>query len=281
MPDTKTHQILIIDDDSANISLIRSILETSKDSYSFLTSDNGLEGCQLAKDNHPDLIILDWQMPHFDGMDVIRELKLHKESMRIPVMFTSGVMTKSKDLHKALEEGAIDFVRKPIEALELIARTKAILQLSDYHKMVLEQKNKELALHAMYLRKNSEFGTQLIKMLNELDKAMEDNNGAAHNQLKQIVQEVSVNNNQHIVKHFEDYFVELNPGYTSKLLQQFPKLSPAEIRLSIFLRMNMSSKDIANILCQSNDSIKVARKRLRKKLNLKSKENLTTFLMSI
>ena len=82
-------------------------------------------------------------------------------------------------------------------------------------------------------------------------------------------------------QEFEIRFQEVHSTFYTKLQDQFPNLSPNELKLCAFLRLNMTTKDIASITYQSDTSIRMARFRMRKKLGLNQEENLVSFLTQI
>jgi len=124
-----TKKILITDDDTLNISLIRDMLGARN--YVFFTALNGMECLELAQQEHPDLIIMDWQMPRMDGMEALRHLKANPATVEIPVLMVTGIMNSPENLVSAMEEGAVDFLRKPFDRLELRARVRNMLLLAE------------------------------------------------------------------------------------------------------------------------------------------------------
>jgi len=82
-------------------------------------------------------------------------------------------------------------------------------------------------------------------------------------------------------KNFEVYFNNVHPNFFSNLLSKFPDLTPAEIKLASLIHLQLSTKEISSIIFISADSVKTARNRLRKKLNLSPDDNLTAFLLSL
>lgn len=147
--------ILIIDDDAGSMELLSSAIEDC--GYNVITSKKPLTGIQKALDTLPVLIILDWYMPDMDGLQVLKELKNQKKTREIPVIMATGINTESEDLKLALDAGAADFIRKPFDEVELIARVKAALRLVNYYeqsrehlktihkqeKKIIKQKNEE------------------------------------------------------------------------------------------------------------------------------------------
>ena len=121
-------KILIVDDEPLNISLYFEMLR--QDDYNIIAAADGLEAVQKAEIELPDLIILDWNMPRLNGLEALRRIKGDEKTNKIPVLMITGVMTSSENLTSALQEGAIDFLRKPFDRMELKARVRSALLLS-------------------------------------------------------------------------------------------------------------------------------------------------------
>ena len=135
------YKILIIDDQPINIKLIVKILEETNEPYTMYQAIDGEMGYDVAKKVVPDLIITDWEMPDLTGIETIRQMKLDDTTNNIPIIMASGVMISSENLRTALEAGAVDFIRKPIDKIELIARVRSILLLADSYKEIRRQKD--------------------------------------------------------------------------------------------------------------------------------------------
>jgi CheY-like chemotaxis protein len=119
--------ILIVDDSRLEIELIRAVL-TKNDPYrNIVTADNGLEACRQAVRHQPDLIILDWEMPEMDGLEVLKVLKKNELTKDLPIILVSGVSFEDK-IKEAFVEGVADFIAKPIHEEELLARSEAVLR---------------------------------------------------------------------------------------------------------------------------------------------------------
>ncbi len=118
-------KILIVDDESNIIELIRLYLE--KEGFTTVIARNGSEALSKFRMENPDLIILDIMIPEPDGWQVCREIR---QSSNVPIiMLTAKSETFDKVL--GLELGADDYLTKPFEAKELVARVKAVLRRSD------------------------------------------------------------------------------------------------------------------------------------------------------
>jgi signal transduction histidine kinase len=142
----KEFVILIADDEIDTIELIVEKLEASDIKHKVIRVTNGQILCQMAKKRLPDLIITDWEMPVMNGIEAIKQLKLDKSTSLIPIIMCTGIMTSSENLQIALESGAVDYIRKPIDPIELIARVKSMLYLSDSLKAVKAEYEKRMKI---------------------------------------------------------------------------------------------------------------------------------------
>jgi len=127
----KLRNILIVDDEITHLEAIIDIFEETEPSYQVLQAFNTNTAFDIANKEIPDLIITDWEMPNNSGIELIKKLKSSTNTKDIPVIMCSGKMTSSENLETALKAGAVDYIRKPIDKIELIARTKANLHLAD------------------------------------------------------------------------------------------------------------------------------------------------------
>jgi len=132
-------KILIVDDELNHLETIVDIVEELGNAYVILQAFNGEIAFKIAEKEIPDLIITDWEMPIMNGIDLIKSLKNNPKTSEIPVIMCTGVMTSAKNLATALNAGALDYIRKPIDKIELIARISSMLKLSDSYKKIKEQ----------------------------------------------------------------------------------------------------------------------------------------------
>lgn len=130
-------KILVVDDKYENRRIIANVLEQNK-AYNVLQANNGNLAYRIAIESKPDLIITDWEMPEIDGITLIKQLKKNPETMEIPVVMATGVMKTSHDLNTALEAGSVDYIRTPVEPLELTARVRSMLELNNSYKKLKE-----------------------------------------------------------------------------------------------------------------------------------------------
>ena len=137
--------ILIADDNSRNLQVLAGMLQELDCNISIAT--NGKQVLQIAEDVIPDLILLDVMMPEMDGFETCRILQLHPKTKDIPIIFLTA-RVEVEDVVKGFSLGAVDYVAKPFNSAELLARVKTHLYLRKIQKenIALEQKNSILAM---------------------------------------------------------------------------------------------------------------------------------------
>ena len=117
-------KILVIDDDHDNLRLLGRVL--INEGYDVQTADSGTAGLQQLGGFQPDLVLLDMNMPHLDGLETIQLLK--KKDKNLAVIFITA-NTGTEDVIRGLEAGALDYIRKPFSTLELLARIRTQLRV--------------------------------------------------------------------------------------------------------------------------------------------------------
>ncbi|WP_291860732.1 adenylate/guanylate cyclase domain-containing protein [Marinilabilia sp.] len=122
--------ILIADDMDSIAEFIKAQLNTLSNDIDFRRARDGYETYRFALETSPDIILLDWEMPEISGMEALKNLKLNPQTQDIPVIIISSFSSSDK-VKEALEAGAIDYVRKPIETDELIARVSSAMTLAN------------------------------------------------------------------------------------------------------------------------------------------------------
>jgi diguanylate cyclase (GGDEF)-like protein/PAS domain S-box-containing protein len=120
-------EILIVDDNPTVLEFLTDIL--TDHGYKIRPADSGESALRSVADDPPQLILLDILMPGMDGFEVCRQLKAHKESRNIPVLFISGASVLDKKV-EGLALGAVDFISKPFMREELLARVRTHLELN-------------------------------------------------------------------------------------------------------------------------------------------------------
>jgi tetratricopeptide (TPR) repeat protein len=148
------------------------------------------------------------------------------------------------------------------------------------HEQELEFKNKEMVLNVMSLMKKNELLADLSEKLIHIEE--ESTSPESKSTIKKVAHELQKSQEDEIWKEFSHRFKEVHGEFYNTLLLKFPTLTPNELKLCAFLRLNMSSKDIAELTGQRVSTLETARYRLRQKLGIANSEvNLITFLSSI
>jgi DNA-binding response OmpR family regulator len=157
MPDN--HQqatLLVVDDTPFNLKLVLSYLERS--GFNVETAESGAEALRLADDAPPDLILLDVMMPQMDGFECCRRLKNNPFTRDIPVIFMTA-LSDVTDKVKGFEAGGVDYLTKPVEVPELMARVNIHLQLCRLRAFLEQQsaalREKNLELEQQYKELNT------------------------------------------------------------------------------------------------------------------------------
>ena len=120
-------KILFVDDDPDIVGLVGVSLKDA--GFEFISADTGEAGFNLIKQQKPDLAILDMNLPDIMGTEICKRIKEDDELSRIPVIILTGKYMSTEDKVKGLDGGADDYVLKPFEISELIARVKAIISV--------------------------------------------------------------------------------------------------------------------------------------------------------
>lgn len=400
--------ILVVDDDPRIVNSIFDMLDKTGKRYTFYQAVDGNIAYKAATSKQPDLIITDWDMPEINGIELVKMLKSNPETADIPVIMSSGVMVSSKNLKTALDAGAVDYIRKPIDKVELAARVNSMLLMADYikeikaktqtieenniflkelintipnpivhydvngicygynkqfqkvfnisneenqtasvynffikdgvdihfredrkllegkksvhyetqvtyaddtvheiiftkgvfhdnnnvvkgiicimsdvselkqaHRDAVERQKKDLASISMRLIQTNELNEKII---NDISALTQYSNKKGNERIREIINNYKYVSNESIWDEFELRFNEVYRDFHNNLNKTHPDLTSNERKLCAFLRLNMTSKEIAAITFQNPKSIDMARYRLRKKLNLAENDNLIAYI---
>jgi CheY-like chemotaxis protein len=132
----KKTRVLVVDDNPVNIRLIQTILE--KEGYETLSAVDGPGAVETVRTGKPDLVLLDIFMGDMSGLDVCRIIKSEKQTRDTPVIFVTG-NTDDSVLEDAFESGGTDYVRKPVNRAELLARIRSVVTQKVLMEKIVEQ----------------------------------------------------------------------------------------------------------------------------------------------
>lgn len=172
----KSCRLLLVDDDATNLKLLERML--SSGGYQNITSTTDSRKVLSLLDDSVCLIILDLTMPHLDGFEVMALLNQSPASQRPPVLVLTA-MSEQKYRIRALESGARDYLTKPFERSELLARTRNLVENHLYQKALLQEK---MTLEQRVEERTRELTDTRLQVIRQLGRAAEfrDNETGMH-----------------------------------------------------------------------------------------------------
>lgn len=293
--------ILVVDDDADSIEVFKLHLEN--EGYQIVGTTNPQEALGMALSIKPNLILLDWQMPHKGGIEVMTEIKQVDSLREIPIIIATGIHTTSSNLSQAIGFGATDFIRKPIEKLELIARVRAAIRSYEYYvhslnlsasllqneiqlseartkllQSELSKKDREMIIATVNLVQNQ----KLLEVLrHDLLDVPVDLAEPVRLHVESILNKYESLSNSFNWKLFEKRFTELHQDFYLHLGQKYPELTQHEIKLCAFIRLGLNKKEIALLTYSSYEAIRKSTYRIRKKMDLHQSLELALLLQTI
>jgi signal transduction histidine kinase len=171
---TKTRTILVIDDDQPMLLGLRVLLERS--GYKVKTCENSPSALKIAEDIQPDLIVCDVMMPLMDGFKVRDELSADPLTSSTPFLFLSARASQTDKL-RGLEGGADDYVTKPFDPRELVARINAVFRRQDHsHEDAAQEMNRQIECFQSEISHNisHELRTPMTQILMSLDMLLRE-----------------------------------------------------------------------------------------------------------
>lgn len=124
--DNDNSVVLVVDDNEQNLELLLAYLEDID--CGTLSASGGAEAIEIARNELPDLILLDVMMPKMSGFEVCRRLKADPNTTNIPIIMVTA-LSELGDIERAIDSGTDDFLSKPVNKLELLTRVKTMLKL--------------------------------------------------------------------------------------------------------------------------------------------------------
>jgi len=140
--------ILVVDDTPTNVELVKHIFE--KEGCRVVGAANGEEALAHAERERFDLILLDVVMPVMDGFTACRRLKAQEKTQEIPVIFLTA-LSEIEQIRHAFEAGGVDYLVKPFNAVELLARVRTHLELKKYREREIEETQKDMIFTLAYV----------------------------------------------------------------------------------------------------------------------------------
>jgi DNA-binding response OmpR family regulator/DNA-binding CsgD family transcriptional regulator len=291
-------KILIIDDEPEAIEVVKLMLSSRDYEITGLTeacgATNTIAGLQ------PDLIIIDWMMPGTNGLELLTAIKSTSGINEIPVIISTGVRTCSEDLKLALETGAADFLKKPLDETELNARVASAVRLYGFMResRVLQQQihekemeiltaktrllqhelskvDRETVSAAVHLLQRNKLATTLKKEILHSDLNLDDRQ---KNRMKEIFAHYENMHDSFNWRLVEKRMQELSNDFFTNIHAAYPELTPGEMRLCSYFKAGLTSKEIAILTFSSYEAVRKAVYRIRKKFALSERTDLGFFV---
>ena len=159
-PDDHRPRLLLVDDEPTNLQLLRQVLQAD---YRLLFATDGARALQLAKEQRPDLILLDIMMPGMDGYAVCQALKRQPLTAHIPVIFVTA-LTDTQDETRGFDVGAVDYITKPVSPPVVRARVRTQLSLVHTDELRASRLQIVQCLGRAAEYKDNETGRHVIRM---------------------------------------------------------------------------------------------------------------------
>ncbi len=272
------NRILVVDDNPHAVSLVSIVLSRKMDCELMVAFD-GTSAIKQARETNPDLILMDWQMPGIDGVRAVEILKEDEATASIPVIMITCYSEKDY-LEKAFQAGVVDFIRKPFDNVELLTRVKSVLSVRDYYNKMIEAQRREAVAMSMQKVQSEEFRNKVVNELRQLKSSFNSDPSLLVENIDRLIRDINSEGTTSSWNQVEQRIKDTDQQFFRNLGEKHPNLTPAEMKLCLYLRMNLSTKEISGMTFQTYDSVRIARTRLRKKLNLGNDENLVGYISS-
>lgn len=233
-------------------------------------------------------------MPEMNGLEFLKVAHQNEVWKYIPTIMYTGAMTGAAHLSEALQYGAIDFLRKPAEPIELIARIRAALyqkkleeQRRTIEQKLIQQRNELLEKNNEMLRKETSNNLLLLARKNEIlleikqqcQKVEPDDYPSFCKKISRFVDQ-SIREDDYW-GNFLNKLEQTDPLFVKKMIEKHPTLTNNETKVCALIRSKMDTKSIANLLQVSIDGVKKSRYRIRKKLELPPAMKLDLYIRSL
>lgn len=293
MKQKKKDLILIVDDNVHNLQVLGSIL--AKEGYGVAVAENGHQVLDFVKKKIPQLILMDIVMPGLDGIEVCKILKKEEKTKDIPIIFLSV----HKDTHEkiaAFNAGGVDYITKPFQREEVLARVKVHLELVKT-KQELKKANEELEVKVFERTKELRESNKKLEEINIALKVLLEKKEEQSKEYKESfvynvknllepyiekLKETDLTVEQKVlINLIEKKLAEIVSPYEKDLSEKYG-LTPTEIQVIDLIKSGKQTKEIAEIMGLSKRTVDTHRHNIRKKLGILNKNiNLRSYLSSL
>ncbi len=275
----KKYTILLVDDEVANLKTITAYLEEASEDYHILSTANSQIALRVIQEKELDLVIADWRMPEVSGLDLIQHFRQVHPFKRPPFIVITGTYTRAEDLKRAMDLGAVDFLRKPVNKVELWARVSSVLHLFQSYKVIEQQKNSVLSTKTLKIHEKNQ---ALQAIQGQLEDYLLRLPNSERNAIKEILQTIPLDNQSNQDwENFKQEFDQIHPQFFRTLQSRFPDLRPFELKMCAYIRVGFKIKEIASFLNIQYGGARVQKSRIKKQLGLSDAHSLDDYLRNI
>ena len=130
LEDREASKVLVVDDEPRNVRILQ--IHLNAQGYTVYTAADGVEALGIVEEDAPDLILLDINMPKMDGFEVVKRIRANKVTEFIPIVMITALRDTRENRIRSIEAGADDFIEKPFDSLEVLARVRSLLRIKEY-----------------------------------------------------------------------------------------------------------------------------------------------------
>ena len=294
------YKILVADD---NKDLLETIMKTLTDeSFKVFLAPNGKLACEIALLKQPDLIVMDWVMPQMNGIDAVVQLKANEETKHIPIIMLTS-QSKPEDLKLAMGYGVTDYIKKPFNTIELIARIKTNIKLIESYKEIaqlkvkslvdanelekmrnreltneVKSKTKTLQATALNLAQKNELLDKVMKQLTNVLKGESISFLKIENLLRDLNH---TRESDTSLKNFSEELSKLNYKMIEHLKRLYPHLGETELKVCSMISLGLTNKEIADLLFLSIRTVESHRYHIGKKIEIEKGSSLKRKLQGL
>ena len=289
----KSKLILIVDDNVHNLQVLGNILLSA--GYNIAVAEKGKDVLVFVKNRIPNLILMDIVMPEMNGIEVCQRLKNDPKTRDIPIIFIS-VHKDTIEKIKAFRAGGVDYITKPFQKEEVLARVRVHLELQRVRQKLkkinleLETRIRQRTQELIEANKKLEEMNVALKILLEKKQEHKENFGRQivfnvkhilEPYLDKLRQTRLTKEQRELIKIIEQNLNEIISPYQRTLSQKYG-LTPTELQIVDLIRSGKPTKEIAEILGLSKRTVDTHRHNIRKKLGILNKNiNLNIYLSAL
>jgi len=279
-------KILVVEDNLEEFLTLKKIIR--KGSFKISHCKTGEEALKLVSKLKPDIVLLDIILPGISGIEVCKKIRESYENQTLPIIYISVIDDADIKL-QALEAGGTDYIKKPFEPAEVLARinlhTSIIKMNSQFKKEIGVLKKNQLINKVKLEEKNSAIREMIELIKDEKSKVEKKVTTNIDKILRPILNHIGEGGTiarKNIFTLIEKNINELTSNFGSRISAKHNNLTQKELEICNMLKSGMTSKEIADILAISYRTIEKHRYNIRKKLGLIKKGiNLITYLNNL